>query len=305
MSSFQWLTSLTLAATILPALHAESHCPGNVAILRLRLVQRSLIIVPVAINHAGPYDFLVDTGAEVTIVDPALAAELHLRIEGTTGFVGVGFRMRSSFAQLDTLETGSHALANPLVVIQNMEYLQAADPHIRGILGGNFLRNFDVLIDYAHRTLCFDDTKVMQSEIKGKHIALVSPPHPEGGGLLTEPLIIAVHLSGIPARPLLQLLDSGTNVPLLYDSGKDMAGGFHGSAPIRDRGPDGVERVFAVLPPQDMKIGTLVFHRICFVTPVATGKDVPKVEVDGLLPTALFRRVYISYADRFAVLEPW
>jgi hypothetical protein len=49
----------------------------------------------------------------------------------------------------------------------------------------------------------------MQSEIKGKHIALVSPPHPEGGGLLTEPLIIAVYLSGIPARPLLQLLDSG------------------------------------------------------------------------------------------------
>jgi hypothetical protein len=29
------------------------------------------------------------------------------------------------------------------------------------------------------------------------------------------------------------------------------------------------------------------------------------VEVDGLLPTVLFRRVYISYADRFVVLEPW
>jgi hypothetical protein len=72
-----------------------------------------------------------------------------------------------------------------------------------------------------------------------------------------------------------------------------------------DRGPDGVERVFNVLPPQDMKIGTLAFHQISFVTPAGTGKGVPKVEVDGLLPTALFRRVYISYADRFVVLEPW
>ena len=303
MSTFKWLATIALAAAILPVLHAEPHCPGNVPSLRLRLVQRSQIIVPVTINHTGPYDFLVDTGAQITTVDPARAAELHLRIEGTTGFVGVGFRTRPSFAHLDTLEAGSHAIANPLVVIQNLEQLQAADPRIRGILGGNFLGHFDLLIDYGHSMLCLDDARVMQPQIKGKHIALVTPPHPNGV-LFTEPLIIPVHLSGIPGRPLLQLLDSGTNVPLLYDSGKDMAGGFSVSAPIRDHGPDGAERAFAVLPPQDMQIGTLTFHRISFVTPV-TRKDIPKLEVDGLLPTAIFRCVYISYADHFVVLETW
>jgi hypothetical protein len=168
------------------------------------------------------------------------------------------------------------------------------DPRIRGILGGNFLGHFDVLIDYGHSMLCLDDAKVMEPKIKGKHIALVTPPDPNGGVLSTEPLIIPVHLSGIPGRPLLQLLDSGTNVPLLYDSGKDMASGFSVSSPIHDRGPDGVERVFAVLPPQDMQIGTLAVHQISFVTPAATRKDIPKVGVDGLLPTAIFRRVYIS-----------
>jgi hypothetical protein len=303
MSTLKWLASITLAATIQPVLHAEPHCPGNVPSLRLHLVQRSQIIVPITINHTGPYDFLVDTGAEVTTVDPALAAELHLKTEGTTGFVGIGFRTRPSFAHLDTLEAGSHALANPLVVIQSLEH-QAADPRIRGILGGNFLGHFDVLIDYAHSVLCLDDAKVMQPEVKGKHIALVTPPHREGGLLRTEPLIISVHLSGIPGRPLLQLLDSGTNVPLLYDSGKDMAGGFSVGRPIRDRGPDGAERVFALLPPQDMQIGALTFHQISFVT-LAARKDIPKVEIDGLLPTAIFRRLYISYADRFVVLEPW
>ena len=303
MSIFKWLASIALAAAILPVVHAEPHCPGNVPSLRLRLVQRSQIIVPVVINHTGPYDFLVDTGAQITTVDPALATELHLKIEGTTGFVGVGFRTRPSFAHLDTLEAGSHAIANPLVVIQNLGQLQAADPRIRGILGGNFLGHFDLLIDYGHSMLCLDDARVMQPQIKGKHIALVTPPHPNGV-LFTEPLIIPVHLSGIPGRPLLQLLDSGTNVPLLYDSGKDMAGGFSVSAPIRDHGPDGAERAFAVLPPQDMLIGTLTFHRISFVTPV-TREDIPKLEVDGLLPTAIFRCVYISYADHFVVLETW
>src|SRR5260370_37383187 len=237
MSLLKWLASITLAAAILPALHAVPHCPGNVAILRFRLVQRSQIIVPVAINHTGPYDFLVATGAQVTTVDPALAAELHLKTEGTTGFVGVGFRTRPSFALLDVVEAGLHSLANPLVVVQKLDQLQAADPHIRGILGGNFLGHFDVLIDYGHTMLCLDDAKIMQSAIKRKHIALVTPPHADDGILSTEPLIIPVHLSGIPARPLLQLLDSGTNVPLLYVSAKDMPGAPSLTAPLRHPRP--------------------------------------------------------------------
>jgi hypothetical protein len=304
MPTFKWLACITLAALILPVLYAEPHCPGNVAILRFRLVQSSQIVIPVVINHSGPYDFVVDTGAQVITVDPALAADLHLKIEGTTGFVGVGFHTRPSFAHLDTLQAGSHAMASPLVVVQNLGNLHVVDPHIRGILGGNFLGHFDVLIDYLHRMLCLDDTRVMQPEVKGKHVALVTPPHPDDEVLSTEPLIISVQLSGIAARPLLQLLDSGISVPLLYDPGKEIAAGFSVNAPIRDQGPDGVERVFDVLPPQEIKIGTLALHQISFVALKGAGKDVPKVGVDGLLPTSLFRRVYISYADRFVVLEP-
>lgn len=136
MSVYRRLASIALAASMLPSLYAEPHCPGNVASLRLRLVQRSQIIIPVKINHTGPYDFLVDTGSQVTSVDPALAAELRLGIEGTTGFVGVGFRTRPSFAHLSLLEAGSQAVGDTLVVVQSLERLQAADPNIRGILGG-------------------------------------------------------------------------------------------------------------------------------------------------------------------------
>jgi hypothetical protein len=68
--------------------------------------------------------------------------------------------------------------------------------------------------------------------------------------LPNEPLIISIHLFGTPRRLLLHPLDSGTELPLLHDSGKDMSGGFSANAPIRDRGPDGAERVFAILPPQ-------------------------------------------------------
>jgi len=82
MSIFKWLASVTLAATTLPVLQAKPHCPGNVASLRLRFVQRSQIIAPVTINHTGPYDLPVDTGTQITMIDPSLAAELHLKESG-------------------------------------------------------------------------------------------------------------------------------------------------------------------------------------------------------------------------------
>jgi tetratricopeptide (TPR) repeat protein len=65
MSTFKRIASVTLAVTTFPAPQAEAHCLGNVSSLRLRLVQRSLIIAPVVINHNGPYDFLVDTGMRI------------------------------------------------------------------------------------------------------------------------------------------------------------------------------------------------------------------------------------------------
>src|ERR1700745_2929006 len=99
MSPFKWLASVTLAATPPPRLQAKPHCPGNVDSLRFRLVRRSQIIATIKINHTGPYDFMVDTGSQVTMLDPSLAAELHLKIQGTAGVAGVGFRAQDSFAQ--------------------------------------------------------------------------------------------------------------------------------------------------------------------------------------------------------------
>src|SRR5215471_548264 len=143
MTTLKWLASASLVLATFPATYAEPHCPGNVPSLRLRLVQKSQIIVPIRINHTGPYDFLVDTGAQVSIVDPALAAELHLRTEGTVGFVGVGFRTHPSVTHLDILEAGPHTAENALVVVQSLGYLQLDDSRIRGVLGGNFLQHFD------------------------------------------------------------------------------------------------------------------------------------------------------------------
>ena len=305
MNTVKWLALIVLLTLSAFALQAEPQCPGNVASLRFRVVERSQIVVPVTVNRMGPYDFLVDTGAQVTTVDPALAGELHLNIQGTTGVVTVGARSRVSFAELDSLAAGSRSQAKVLVVVQKMESLQAADPRIRGILGGNFLRHFDVLLDYGNKMICLDDAKVMQQKVKGQHIALVSAPRSEHDAFSTEPLTARAQLSGITNRQVLLLLDSGTNVPFLYHADKFSTHESVASEQLHSRGADGAERVFAVSAPQNLEIGKLMFHQIRFVTRAQADDDGTKVAVDGMLPTGIFRSVYISYADRFIVLEPW
>ena len=95
-------------------------------------------------------------------MDPALATELHLKTQGSAEAVGVGFSTYGSFAYVDLLEAGSHSVANRLVEVQDLQPLHPDDLHFRGILGGHFWGHFDVLMDYAHRMLCLDDTKVIQ-----------------------------------------------------------------------------------------------------------------------------------------------
>src|SRR4051794_9952522 len=65
----------------------ETQCPGNIVPVRYHSVGRSYISISVTLNHSGPYDFLVDTGSEVTIIEPSLAAELQLETRGAADVV--------------------------------------------------------------------------------------------------------------------------------------------------------------------------------------------------------------------------
>src|SRR6516162_10567481 len=185
MLIFKSLVFAGLAATV-SIVNAEPHCPGNIDSLRLRLIENAQIIVPVAINGTGPYDFLVDTGAQITTVDPALAEALNLKIEGTTGIIGVGNYARTPFTTLDSVQAGPGVVERVMAVIQDLGQIHLADARVRGVLAGNFLEHFGLLIDYQQRLICLDKGDVLQSKVKGQHIELIPgldivsrPPPPQ------------------------------------------------------------------------------------------------------------------------------
>jgi hypothetical protein len=146
----------------------------------------------------------------------------------------------------------------------------------------------------------------MRAEVKGPHIALVTPAQTADGAPLPKLLIIAARLSG-ETRPVRLMLDSGANIPYLYNTHlvtRPMAPTSFGGASLVGSGADGDQHVFSALPPQETKIGSLELPNVTFLTLAYARKDSHTTEFDGLLTTDLFRRVFISHADHFVVLEP-
>jgi hypothetical protein len=254
------------------------------------------MIVAVFVNHSGPYDFLLDTGMQITAIDPSLGAELHLETQGAAVVAGAGSRQFASYAQVDLLEAGSQAVPNQRVFVYDVQNLR-----VRGILGEDFLEHFDMLIDNVHGLLCLDGSGAMRADVRGPHIALVSASENAGGSALANLIIVEARLSDAPRRVRL-VLDSGANGAVLYNTREYLPpprGGF-----IQGTSVDGRQRVFSALPLHDLKIGSVELTGVPFFSMSGTEKDARAKGFDGILTLGLFRRVFIARGDAFVIFEP-
>jgi hypothetical protein len=302
MTIFKGFGSLVLVATaIVSTLSAENHCPGNVASVPFHVVNGHQIILPVSVNHAGPYNFLLDTGTQVTMVDPDLAAELQLSTQGAAVVAGIGTNESASFSRLDLVEAGTHVVANLRVLVYDLPNLDSANLKIQGILGEDFLEHFDTLIDNARRLLCLDSSSTMRREVKGPRTALASPAH--AGDELQPPdlIIVEARLSGA-TRPVRLMLDSGANGAILFNTSGYLNPARTGF--LSGSGVNGRQLIFSALPMQDVRIGSLKLSGVPFVSLAGTQKDSRSKGFDGVLALELFRRVFITHADHFAILDP-
>lgn len=304
MPTFKWFAQFFLAATVASGLSAETNCPGNVDSVRYRLVNRHQMILPVSINHSGPYEFLLDTGTQITMLDPALAAELHLNTGGKAEMLNVDIHASALLGRLDLIEVGSHSVSKPRVLVYDVKNLPVSDLPVRGVLGEDFLKHFDMLLDNAHKLLCLDDTGRLRSTVKGAHIPLIAAAENSDGESVPAPLVISARLSdGI--RPVRLELDSGSNTPFLYNADECLNLGLARRAPFAGGGANAAGRYYSALPPQTIKLGPVEITGVTFVTVNDTHKDRRIADLDGLLPLGIFRRILIAHTDQFVILELW
>lgn len=305
MSLNKFLLFAGLVGVVAPVVYGETHCPGNAASLPLRLVQNTLFVAPVNVNGTGPYDFLVDTGAQINSIDKGLAVELHLTPERSVGVSGVETYSRNAVVSVDLAAAGKRVADSEAVVVTG-DQLQIIDRRIRGIVGGTFLEHFDLLIDNKNRLLCLDGSEGLSLAMKGRKIPLANPIVQDKTGVpFSRPLVVSASLSGF-GTPQILLLDSGSNSPLLFSERARTR-----MAPLKTRWAlkrtvDGVEQDFVKMPSQDVQIGACVLRGVNFAVPMNTiGGRGPIIQEDGVMPTHAYRRVFISSSKGYAVLDTW
>jgi predicted aspartyl protease len=299
---------LAFIVLVVARAHADSACPAGISATRILLLESAQIGVPVDINGTGPFKFVLDTGSQLTVLEPSLAEQLELPDVGSVGIVSVAGRSTATLAGVESLRVGINEIRLHRVAVLDLGAIQRVNPEVRGILGQDFLAHFDLLIDPQHMLLCFDPTGRMQPKLNGEHIPVLrsAVPTPKS---FTEPLLIAAQLEGGGSDPAVLKLDCGGNVPLLFQSPVLLEGKQHGrgrSSQIREGSALGRRTTlsFHSMSPRNVVIGTRRLRGVTFFT-TSSANSATRAGEDGLLPITLFKRVYISNRDRYVIFDPY
>ena len=96
----------------------------------------SIVLIEATVNGKGPFSFIVDTGAAMTVLKPETAAKAGLADRVT---------------EVDSIALGKAVAKKVQVAVRAIP--QADRPDCDGILGATFLSRFVTTIDYPARTI--------------------------------------------------------------------------------------------------------------------------------------------------------
>ena len=109
----------------------------------------SPVFADVYLGTHGPSRFLVDTGSQTSLIDPKLAAELHLKPEFRVEVVTQHSTRLLPGMKVSTLQIGQRTLPGIELVFHDVAEARRLDPSIRGLLGANALTGFDFTLSPA------------------------------------------------------------------------------------------------------------------------------------------------------------
>lgn len=240
------------------------------------------ITANVHFGDKGPYRFLVDTGAESTMLEPALAATLGLRPAFRTEVVTV---LGSSFVpgtKVGGMRIEDAAVGEIEVLFADPVEARRGVPEVRGVLGANALRGFDVLLSAKTRTVS------------------IGARRPAGGAAIpyqdADGRVVVKATMG--SEVLSFVLDSGASHIVLFKTPAAMAKTRPVASAVTTF--DGARRVAAT-----SWTAELIFDKALRLgTKPAAVVERPGSPADGLLPVAMFGSVFVDRARREVVLVP-
>jgi predicted aspartyl protease len=123
------------------------------AVLPVALV-RGFLLVPGELNGNRAM-FVVDTGAEATMVTPQATTEFGLDRDRAhrTIIHGIGGQITTFNARVMSFAIGNQELLDRGVAVGPLPNVPATEPQIAGLLGADYLSDYDLDLDVPHHTL--------------------------------------------------------------------------------------------------------------------------------------------------------
>lgn len=138
------LAQLTFVSTDVPEPH-----------IGFSFVRDSLVVIPVFLNGRGPYKFLLDTGATHTLLSRQVADQLNIPVNiaagGTQALMTAAGSVPVTIRTIGMVQIGDVQLMAIPIAVADFDLLRYL--HIDGIIGADYLKQFKISIDYAHRLL--------------------------------------------------------------------------------------------------------------------------------------------------------
>ena len=129
--------------------------PDNAELIKLQQERYNRVTVPVTIKGQGPFRFMVDTGAQATVVSSALADKLGLTERSAGTVIGMASRAAVQVTEIPQLGLGSREFFIRSAPILEAANIGGAD----GILGLDSLQDQRVLIDFEKQRIFVADAK--------------------------------------------------------------------------------------------------------------------------------------------------
>jgi len=258
--------------------------------IRFRLVHDTLVVVSLTANGQGPFDFVLDTGADTTIVDPSLANTLSLVSTGSLQQTTLASTQTLTRSSIRSMAIGGGRVENVPVLVEDLGGLRNMDGRIEGIAGQNFLAHFNYLLDYRKHSVRIEQADEIQQALDGDRVPMDRGDHR---------MIVASEAQSVGRAKLRLLLDSGANTVVLLPAASHALNlsAQESGVETTSSGEVGlhVGRVHA------LTVGSQQLHEIA----VALASTAPAEQIgDGLLPTALFQSLYVNNREGFVVLNP-
>jgi hypothetical protein len=164
--------------------------------IKVRLVNNA-ILVPVHVNDHD-LSFLLDTGSENSVIDPAVVSSLGLKAESEVG-IRKNYRLQATgVAEPVRISIGKLSFDNvPLTVVSLEAVSRALGVAVDGVIGNDILQGFTFELNYSRRELVLDPFR----EIGGSGF-------PVALRRSANQFFVPIQVSSLPVD---LLLDTGTN----------------------------------------------------------------------------------------------